>query len=75
MFYQLSTGKTIELTFAQWSNLTDEDIEYLIACGHGEEYDSPWKGSSLERIRAADDQPELPDINILDKLEEFSIEE
>jgi len=76
MFFQLPTGKTIEITFAQWASMTDEDIEYLIACGHGEEIESPWAGSSLEHHNTADAfLSELPDISISDKLQEFSIED
>lgn len=76
MFFQLPTGKTIEITFAQWAGMTDEDIEYLIACGHGEEIESPWAGSSLEHQDRIDPLiTELPDISISDKLQEFSIED
>ncbi|HEY4062274.1 MAG TPA: hypothetical protein VGM30_10260 [Puia sp.] len=76
MLYQLSTGKTVELTFAQWASITDEDIEYLIATGHGEEIESPWRGSALERTEAPEKGlPELPDIPISEKLEEYVIED
>jgi hypothetical protein len=76
MFFQLPTGKTIEITFAQWAAMTDEDIEYLIACGHGEEIESPWAGSSIEHQQTPDPFfTELPDISISAKPQEFSIED
>lgn len=78
MLYNLSNGKTIELTFEQWFNMTDEDEEYLLAFGHGEETNSIWKGSSLEHVRNQEtddieDIIELPDITIDERLndEEF----
>jgi hypothetical protein len=76
MFYQLPTGKTIELTFAQWMNMTDEDIEYLIAANHGDDVENPWKGSSIENGQAIiQDFAELCDISVEEKLHEFSIED
>ena len=50
MLYNLPNGKTIDITFEQWLNLTDDDIQYLVAFGHGEDTNSIWRGSSLENM-------------------------
>lgn len=69
MLYTLRTGKTIELTFEQWDKMTDEDEEYLVAYGHGEEIESPWRQSMLEKPdNILDELKELPDISIDEKL-------
>lgn len=81
MLYQLPSGKTIELTIEQYLMMTDEDIEYLIAYGHGEEFNNPWRGSSLDNPKKEskdkEDPEELPDIPIDDRLSdpEFSTED
>lgn len=48
MLFQLPNGRTIELTFDQWLGITDDDIEYLVAHGHGEVITNPFAGSSLQ---------------------------
>ena len=69
MLYNLPNGKTIDITFEQWYNMTDEDEQYLVAFGHGEDTNSVWRGSSLEHPNDQEyDLLELPDIPLDDKL-------
>lgn len=71
MLYNLPNGKTVELTIEQFLNMTDEDEQYLIAHGHGEEMNYPWRQSILERPDSEKDEDfidELPDIPLDDKL-------
>lgn len=76
MLYTLSSGRTIELSFEQWDKMTDEDEEYLVAFGAGEETNSIWRGSSLEKPdNDLDDVWELPDIPEEEKLDPEFFEE
>jgi hypothetical protein len=77
MLYQLPNGKTIEITLEQFLAMTDEDIEYLIAYGHGEEINNPFAGSALENPSFEKDIRELPDIPVDEKLSDpdFRIDE
>ena len=45
--YQLPNGKTIYLTIDQFLDLTDEDIQYLVATNCGEQYLNPFKDSAV----------------------------
>jgi hypothetical protein len=60
MLYQLPNGKVVEITFEQYLQLTDEDIEYLVAFNHGEEMDDPFFGSSLFNSVKVQDIPDIP---------------
>ena len=48
MLYQLPNGKVIHLTIEEYLNLTDEDIQTLIALNSGEYPNSYWFGSCLK---------------------------
>jgi hypothetical protein len=81
MLYTLpSSGKTIELSFAQWYALTDDDIEDLICSNFGEYIEYPWRRSALEKPetpKEEEDVIEITDIHVADKFTstEFSPEE
>ena len=45
--YQLPNGKTIYLTIDQFLDLTDEDIQDLVATNCGEQYLNPFKDSAV----------------------------
>lgn len=45
MHYQLSNGKVIYLTVEQYLDLSDEDIQYLIAHDFGEHAPNPFTDS------------------------------
>lgn len=55
MLYNLPNGKTIELTVAQFLDMTDEDLEYLIAHNHGNEINNPFYSSALDNEQEPDD--------------------
>jgi hypothetical protein len=74
MLYQLPTGKTIELSFAQWYALTEDDIEYLIAIGFGDEIEYPWRRSVLEKPETPEDKTiEITEVHIVDKLNDSEL--
>ena len=47
MLYQLPNGKVIEISTQQYFEMTDEELEYLIAYNYGEVLENPWFGSVL----------------------------
>ncbi len=47
MFYQLPNGRVIEISTEQYFEMTDEELEYLIAYNYGEPLENPWFGSIL----------------------------
>ncbi len=49
MLYSLPTGKVIELSFEQYIELTDEEVEYLISINYGETIENPFFGSVLHK--------------------------
>lgn len=48
MQYQLPNGKVIHLSIDEYLNLTDEDIQYLMAIDYGEYIINPFVGSAVE---------------------------
>ena len=49
MLYSLPNGKVIELSFEQYIELTDEEVEYLISINYGESIENPFFGSVLHK--------------------------
>lgn len=47
MLYQLPNGKVIEISTEQFVDMTDEELEYLIAYNYGDVQENPWFGSVL----------------------------
>ena len=47
MLYQLPNGRTVYLSIEQYLDLTDEDIQALVATGSGEQPINPFFGSVL----------------------------
>lgn len=74
MFYQLPNGKVIELTTEQFVEMSDEELEYLIAYNYGDNLENPWFGSILTKHdRSHDDDISdiilpLTDVPEIDKL-------
>lgn len=62
MLYQLPTGKAIEMDIAQFLDMTDEELKYLIAYNYGESVENPWHGSVLTKhgIQEIDENFEMP---------------
>lgn len=48
MLYQLPSGRVIEISTEQYFEMTDEDIEYMIAYNIGDNIENPFFGSSMQ---------------------------
>lgn len=68
MFYQLPTGKVIEISVDQYLDMTDEEIEYLVAYNYGDAIENPWHGSILTKQGKEVDDSELP-LDLIDTSE------
>jgi hypothetical protein len=85
MLYQLPNGKVIEMSTEQYFDMSDEELEYLVAYNYGEVLENPWFGSILSKAdnSKSEDIPdtikELTDITVSEKLNapdiDFEIEE
>ena len=49
MLYQLPNGKVIEISTEQYFEMTDEELEYLIAYNYGDTLEDPWFGSVIQK--------------------------
>lgn len=78
MLYQLPTGKVIEISSEQFCELTDEELEYLIAYNYGEVQENPWFGSVLVKSPPPDVPedvtPELTDMSQDEKLLDLDLD-
>ena len=79
MLYQLPNGKVIEISTEQFVEMSDEELEYLIAYNYGDVVEDPWFGSVLLKappIELLDDIiiPELPDIPNTDKFSDLDLD-
>jgi hypothetical protein len=63
MLYNLPTGKTIYLTIEQYLQLTDQDIQELIALNFGD-YIDPYERSLASEIDLNKIDPTLIDIEL-----------
>lgn len=75
MLYQLPNGRVIELSTEQYFQMTDDELEYLIAYNFGDNVEDPWFGSVIHnssRISKDEDPPEiitdLTDVSMEDKI-------
>jgi len=76
MLYQLPNGKVIEISTEQYLEMTDEELEYLIAYNYGDVQENPWFGSVLLKQEKEDDPevlPEITDLSEADKLSDLDI--
>lgn len=71
MYYQLSTGKVIQISLDQFLELTDLDVQYLLSIDYGEHVIDPFQGSAVETTAkreydfsfiSYDDEPSINDI-------------
>jgi hypothetical protein len=60
--YQLPNGKVIEISTEQFIEMTDEELEYLIAYNYGDIMENPWYGSILNKMDMEEEIENLPDI-------------
>ena len=81
MLYQLPNGRVIEISTEQYFDMSDEELEYLIAYNYGDVVENPWFGSVIvKQSKAAsveEDVPdikELPDLTNLDKLTDLDMD-
>lgn len=77
MLYQLPNGKVIEISTEQYFEMTDEELEYLIAYNYGDTQEDPWFGSVLLKQEKEDEPvvlPEVTDISEADKLLDLDID-
>jgi hypothetical protein len=76
MLYQLPNGKVIEISTEQYFEMTDEELEYLIAYNYGEVQENPWFGSVLNKQDKSDDivLPEITEISDDDKLLDLDVD-
>lgn len=77
MLYQLPNGKVIEISTEQYLEMSDEELEYLIAYNYGEVMEDPWFGSVLnkkentpaEDTKTIDDLIDIPEEQKLSDLD------
>lgn len=75
MLYQLPNGKVIEISTEQYFEMSDEELEYLIAYNYGDVQENPWFGSVLLKQEKEDeDLPEIPDLSESDKLLDLDVD-
>jgi len=55
MNYQLPNGKVVYLSIDEYLSLTDEDIQYLIACDYGDVITNPFSGSAVDTKKKPED--------------------
>lgn len=67
MLYQLPNGKVIEISTEQYVEMSDEELEYLIAYNYGDNLEDPWFGSVLSKRDTSVPSPE-DNIDILSDL-------
>lgn len=78
MLYQLPNGKVIEISTEQYFELTDEELEYLIAYNYGDILEDPWFGSVLTKSPPPDviedSTPEVTEIPQEEKLKDLDLD-
>jgi hypothetical protein len=79
MLYQLPNGKVIEISTEQYFEMSDEELEYLIAYNYGDVQEDPWFGSVLlkqekEDNNVIEDIPEITDLSENDKLLDLDVD-
>lgn len=80
MLYQLPNGRVIEISTEQYFEMSDEELEYLIAYNYGDTLEDPWFGSVItgKTTSQPEDVPEvLPDLTDIpdsDKLTDLDID-
>ena len=63
MLYQLPNGRVVEMSTEQFVEMTDEELEYLIAYNYGDVIENPWQNSVLSKQPPIEiDDYVLPDL-------------
>lgn len=72
MIYQLPNGKVIEISVEAFLDMSDDELNNLIAYNYGEEVQNPFFGSALDGknmiLEDEDTELELPDIPISERI-------
>jgi len=76
MLYQLPNGKVVEISLDHYLSMDDDELNEFVRLNVGTVVENPFAGSALDgKYMAYDDmeadddvEPELPDIDIDDKL-------
>jgi hypothetical protein len=71
MLYQLPNGKVIEISTEQFVEMSDEELEYLIAYNYGDVVENPWHGSILNKLSSLEDEYILPDITDIPEIDKL----
>jgi hypothetical protein len=83
MLYQLPNGKVIEISTEQYFEMTDEELQYLIAYNYGDTLEDPWFGSVIQKNSFTVDEDDddflevpsdLTDVTIQDKIDYTDID-
>ena len=80
MLYQLPNGKVIEMTTEQFVEMSDEELEYLIAFNYGDSLENPWFGSILTKgpgpsfVEIDENIPDLTDLSCDEKLLDLDLD-
>ena len=64
MIYQLPTGKIVYISLDVYLDLTEEDIQFMIAHAHGNSPNNPFHGTAMKassRTSSADEEEEHDD--------------
>lgn len=62
MLYQLPNGRVIEISTEQYFEMTDEELEYLIAYNYGDTLEDPWFGSVIQKKSSSAYEEEAPEV-------------
>jgi len=72
VIYQLPNGKVIEISVEAFLDMSDDELNNLIAYNYGEEVQNPFFGSALDGknmiLEDEDTELELPDIPISERI-------
>jgi hypothetical protein len=74
MLYQLPSGKVIEMSVEQYLDMSDDQLDRLIARNQGDILEDPWHGSILNKqiVSLADDEEIFPDLTDLNQIEKYT---
>jgi hypothetical protein len=73
MYYQLPTGKVVQMSIEDYLNLTHRDIQYLLSINAGEYIHNPWTDSAISRIKKemAEEIGDEEEIVVFENIEEI----
>jgi hypothetical protein len=78
MLYQLPNGRVIEISTEQYFEMSDEQLEYLIASNYGEVLENPWFGSVLSKkdnsVESPEELDDLIDVPVKNKLTDLDVD-